>query len=695
MWQASRTFGHPGSANMEFIEALKVPTKIKHPTQRGFKLKAWEGHKSQYTFCRQQSQAAHSFGVLLFKTLEFLRKQLMEADKLKPDQLSVAVLKRHFVGLSNRHRKAFAQHTQQHLDELQKVCKDGEFIINNLSGLPGASIGHDDSSNGNLTITDSAHQLVDNFRLVLGSLFSKSDVSRTIEEPLIPIDEMDWLHFQEVTSALYDLLESYWYLVVFEENTPFYDKINEKLIFNPVFSEFNVAKAVSLMRMENHRSAISALTASFIRKHRSQIEYSFPIESSKAKGVSYRAVEIRDQDPEMLGVYASAKNDISDIKNSISEEVCSRIPRKLGFSLNDVLEVFMSLRLFVYWKYRKMSNDTSYSKRGDLSRFNLEINVDKISKIVSKCIDLECYKVKKIIDFLHFGPGSNYDLWSNPLVEKNSSKSFVLISPFMDSVLSRNAEFWLRQMGISLGEKGEGFEDFIRSRLDLCISRSDISEISSQIPDKKITFSSGFEEIDSIIVIGDRVLVMELKNIVAVDSPVSFGTASFRIKEGVEQAKRKCLFIDNNKKEFIKRYELEIDPDDFQSVPVVLVSNFICAGCVIDDVPVTDQLIVEAFFDRKGLIPILSHDTGKKVSHSVEAEIYRSNLDAPGQIEKYLRNPPQIRLMKNSLFCSFYQSSIEIIPGAKAILRRIEVSQDYDLETIINTDFGFPLISNR
>ncbi|MCK0105643.1 hypothetical protein DOQ08_00985 [Marinobacter litoralis] len=684
-----------GSEKMEFIEALQSPKiKIKHPTQRGFKLATWKKHELEYEFHQRQSQAAHSFGTILFQTLELLRDWLTELDRRKPASLNNGVLRRHFVSLSNRHRKAFAQQMQQRFDEFSASNQTDDVIINNLSGLPGAAIGPEDSNNGHLTITDSAHQMVDNFRLILGSLLARRKVDKC-EESFEPLDEMEWLHFQEMGSALYDLLESYWHLVVYEENIPLYDTSKNLLLLNPVFNELNVAKTVSLMRMENHRAAVSAITGSFVKNRQASMDYKFPIEAEKSKGVSYRAVQLKDQDFELQGIYASAKNDIGDIKDSISESVCSKESSELGFSLSDVFDVFLSLRIFSAWKYGTLSNNTSYFKKGDLSRFNFEVDIGKLAQVVSTCVGFPKNKTKKILEFLHFDFGSDYDLWSNPFIKKNDSKSFVLIAPFMEAVLSRNAEFWLRQLNISLSNKGDGFEEYIRNRINKSIENSPLSATSFQVPEKMIRFSGQFEEIDSLVLIGNRALVIEIKNIVAVDSPVSFGTASRRIKEGVEQAKRKSEFIKNNRHEFVSRYNLDIEADELETVPLVFVSNFICAGCVIDGVSITDQLIFEAFFIKKGLIPILSHDAGTSISHKVEVEIYKSSSDAQDKIEKYLSNPPQLRLMKDALFCAYYESSIQIIPGSKAVLRRLEVSQEHELNTILNTDFGFPLIVNK
>lgn len=680
---------------MEFIEALQSPKcKIKQPTQRGFDLKAWENHHSHYTFHQRQSLAAYSFGIILFRTLEALREQLAELDKRKPNSLSVDVLKRHFVSLSNRHRKAFSQHTQLQLRELEKVNESGEIIVNNISNLRGASIGPGDTDNGSLNLTDSAHQIVDNFRLILGALLTNSQQPKQERGVLEHIGEMQWLYAQEMISAIYDLLESYWHLIVFEENIPEYDKAKELVVFNPICNELNIAKAVSLMRMENHRSSLSAVTASIIKRYGISDDKVFPIEVKKNRGTAYREAKVNGQSFELISTFASARNDAIEIKDSISKKVFEKKSDKFPFSLSDIVDVFISLRAFVYWKYEKLSSNTEFYKKGDLSRFNVEININELSKVVSRCVSKSLENTKNIIEFLHFAPRSEFDLWSNPLIRKNSTKSFVLIAPFMEAVLSRNAEFWLRQLDIKLSEKGNGFEDYIRARIQDSIEKSPLSDITFQIPEKIIKFSGKSEEIDSVVFLGNRVLVSEIKNIVAVDSPVSFATASSRVKEGVVQAKRKAQFLFENKHELVSRYDVNIDPADLVFVPLVFVSNFIFAGCTIDDVVVTDQLIFEAFFLKQGLIPILSYESGTSFANKLEVEIYRSPSDAPNSVEKYLSNPPQLQLIKNSLFCAFYESSIDLIPGSKIALRRLEISQDHSINLIANTDFGFPLIEN-
>jgi hypothetical protein len=303
-------------------------------------------------------------------------------------------------------------------------------------------------------------------------------------------------------------------------------------------------------------------------------------------------------------------------------------------------------------------------------------------------------KVLEIIDFLHFHNGKDEDLWSNPLVRKNSSKSFLLIASFMDSVLSRNIEFWLRKLKIKMSEKGQGFEDHIRDRIDSVIDESKLSKISFQIPDQKINVAGEFEEIDSLVFVGNRALVLELKNIVSVDSPVSYGTATKRVKEGIEQAKRKANFVRKNIETIVKRYDISVQAEAVTVVPVVFVSNFIFAGSEFDGVPVTDKLIFEAFF-KKNRVPILTKDLGKSLDHKIEAKIYDSPSDACVNIERYLKSPPQLRLIKSSLYCTYHESAIEIFGDKKGVLRSIQVNQSHDEEHIMGTDFGFPLIVNE
>jgi hypothetical protein len=682
---------------MEFIEALQSPSKkLKHPTQKGFDEDIWRGHESEYMFDKHQSKAALSFGLHLFKTLGELRDWLEYLDQCKPKSLTEHSLKRHFVSLSNRHRKALSDLTKDRLESITNQ-ESGEFMINHIFDLPGASIGPEEEKNGHLTLTDSAHQIVDNFKLVLQSLVvqkkqepSVSSDSNTLE----PLNELEWLYGQELVSALYDLLESYWHLVVYEENIPLYDRKKNIIFFNPINSELNIAKAVSLKRMDNYRASVTAITASLFKKIQSSIGYSFPIEVKKRKGVSYRPCDLKIKPKEFLVVHANTIHSIQDVHDAISLDICSKKPDEFGFSLNDVLQVFLSIRLFSLDKFHKFSSNTEYKNKGDLFRFNIEIDIQKFIKTISKCLKIDHRKVADIIEFLHYKSGNQFDLWSNPIIKKNGKKSFILITPFLDAVLTRNSEYWLRQLNISLKEKGEGFEDYVRSSIKNSLENSLISGGCFQVPDKILRFSGNFEEIDSLVIVGNCALVIEIKNIVAVDSPVSFATSAKRIKEGVKQVKRKCAFVEKNKAEIINRYEIDIKKGELNVIPVVLVSNFICAGCVVDGVSVTDLLIFQAFFDKKGRIPILSFDFERDSKHRVEVEVYDSLTNAEKNIDEYLRNPPQLRLLKNSLFCASYESGIEAIPGFKVALRCLDVNQNHDFETIIHTDFGFPVIVN-
>lgn len=676
---------------MEFIEALQTPNKVKHPTQMGFNLQKWESARSKFTFNDPQSRVAHDFGTIIFKTLEGMREYLSSLEDKRPKTLNEIALKRHYVSLSNRHRVAFSKLTQRHLESLKKEGST-EYLINHLFDMPGALVGTEEDNN-RLTLTDSAHQLVDNMRLILGSLVSKRAAGGRNNE-CEAISEDQWLYEQEILSSVYGLVESYWHLVVYKESFPRFDKRNNRIVLNPLFTEFNVAKAVSLTRMDNHRTATAGITGTFVEKYKNLIDYSFPVESFKKKGVNYKVTEVKNYPLNFVAEYVRATNEIEDINDSISFNVCSKTSGSFDFSLNEVLDVFIQIRLFSLWKFENLDRDTAFDKRGDLFKFNIEVDCKKIALAISRCIEMPTQKVIEIIEFLHFHNGRDEDLWSNPLVKKNSSKSFLLIAPFMDSVISRNIEFWIRKLKIQMSEKGQGFEEYIRGRIYSVIDESELSRVSVQIPDQKISISGKFEEIDSLVFVGNRALVLELKNIVSVDSPVSYGTATKRVKEGIEQAKRKADFVRNNLETIVKRYDIGVDAQTVTVVPVVFVSNFIFAGNEFDGVPITDKLIFEAFF-KKNRIPILTKDLGESLDHKIEAKIYESSSDACENIEQYLKNPPQLRLIKNSLYCTYHESAIEIFGDKKCVLRSIHVNQSHDEKHVIETDFGFPLIVNE
>lgn len=675
---------------MEFIEALQTPNKVKHPTQMGFNLQKWEDASSKFTFNDPQSRAAKDFGTIIFKTLEGMREYLSSLDDRRPKKLNDISLKRHYISLSNRHRVAFSQLTQKHL---QSLTKEGskEYLINHLFDMPGALVGPEEGNN-RLTLTDSAHQLVDNIRLILGSLVSERTARERVSDSG-STSEDQWLYEQEVLSSVYGLVESYWHLVVYEESFPQFDRRNNRIVLNPLFTEFNVAKAVSLTRMDNHRAATAGITSTFVERYKTKIDYRFPVEAFKKKGVNYKIAEIKKYPLNFVGEYVRATNEIDDINDSMSSSVCSKPSDSFGFSLNDVLNVFIQLRLFSLWKFQNLDQNTAFEKRGDLFKFNIEVDCQRIAATISRCIDVPAQKVLRIMDFLNFHNRRDEDLWSNPLIKKNSSKSFLLVASFMDSVISRNIEFWLRKLNIQMSEKGLGFEEYIRGRIQSVIEKSELSGISSQIPDQIIRISGKFEEIDSLVFVGNRALVLEIKNIVSVDSPVSYGTATKRVKEGVEQAKRKANFVKNNLEAIMKRYDIGLEAETVTVIPVVFVSNFIFAGSEFDGVPVTDQLIFEAFF-RKNRIPILTKDLGKSLDHKVEVKIYDSPSDACENIEEYLKNPPQLRLIKESLYCAYHESAIEVFADKKCVLRSIQVNQSHSEEHVIGTDFGFPLIVN-
>ncbi|RJL20334.1 MULTISPECIES: hypothetical protein [Pectobacterium] len=324
----------------------------------------------------------------------------------------------------------------------------------------------------------------------------------------------------------------------------------------------------------------------------------------------------------------------------IDENYNERITSK-GFNRDELVKIFSHLIVFstnlidsFINKIESRDIRTNFSP----SSFTSCYSIIDLANSLAKVSGIHTSIVLKIIDFLTYIPGENKDIWAFPIIKKDKNKICLLLGAAMAPTPSRVVECWFKYLNVKVESKGSGFEKEMFSILDGLISNNPILKNNVSIyTNKNLSTGNQDEEIDLIIKIDKSIIVMDLKSIVSIDSPVSSFRSHSRIKYGVEQVKRKINFIKNNI-DYVNEALNINDLADCTFYPYVLVSNGSMSGCIIDDVPIVNRDTFFNYFTGNDLdLLVVDGITSAKI------KLYSSIEDAKINFDIYFRNPINAR----------------------------------------------------
>ena len=172
------------------------------------------------------------------------------------------------------------------------------------------------------------------------------------------------------------------------------------------------------------------------------------------------------------------------------------------------------------------------------------------------------------------------------------------------------------------------------------------------------------QQIDLLLVIGDKLVVGELKCLLAPPGPVEWTYHAGKIAKAVRQALCRVSAIRRSLPQFMARArQLGFTiPDKFEPLPVVVLNHAIGTGQTVNEVPVVDLQMLETFF-HGGLRRFEFFDGSESVEQGPETTFYASADGAADAFAHYLRHPPQLaRLQDKVVTCLFPTSVSETEP---------------------------------
>lgn len=290
--------------------------------------------------------------------------------------------------------------------------------------------------------------------------------------------------------------------------------------------------------------------------------------------------------------------------------------------------------------------------RNNIEKFCPSLKISAIASAIVNSLGVSLQQAHAILDFLIYSGKPEQELWTQPLIPLNSSSVSPIISAALSPNLSRMIDVWLQQLNVDLAKRGPLFENFVNHDIQSLITNSSHLQNAKSLPNG-MTFSpknDRKEQIDTVLIIGDLVILAELKCIKRpTDRKQNFYHRQ-TIINAVSQIKRKSESALRNADEFRKQLsELGVNlVDNFRILPAIIINSPIHSGISYKDVPIIDQHILNVFFSGE-LINAAIEEKGKLTT--VNKTILYSNFDDAIDIAiSYLKSPPQMKVFTDGIF---------------------------------------------
>lgn len=644
--------------NMNFIE-LAQARKINGPNSKEYSDENWIEEFSKIDNPTAIEADFFRAGIIFFRFFQKIRSNVDEMEKYIPTCTNETIVRLH-CAMSNLSLISL---------NLQYKPLDSGIVSANIPAKF-------NTLNGEIKVPpqDIADSAVDSIELALRKRLGDLDLKNKSIESL---DFYTFMKYDSIFSDLYYAFEYYWkgvlwgtYSVSDEEN---------KITIQQMKSEQNIDYIVSLNRKMKLESGKVQFLSNVIDKFDDQKILIL----KKGNPVIRKARNLEEKNK-----YHNCLINCSAIlsEDDFPEELMSRnLPNK-NFSINKVIKVFSTIVTFSRSVFDSLPKEDMESFK-DVTSYSPKFKIDTIVRNISEISGFTYAETNEIIDFLTFEPHKK-NLWSYPIIKVRKNYLIILLSAIISPLLKKNIEYWLRDsFPKKLNEKGYKFEENLINTINNAINSNAIFSDNNPAISKKIRISKdNEEEIDCIFRFGKNIVVCEAKCIVTIDSQDSIQSTKKSLTKASLQAKRKLSFVKDNLKKVFEILDWNyLDNVDYRLVPVVVNSNKIFSGHVIDEVAVTDEIIMGAFFESL-TTPLFTTSDEETIAWF---EIYKNLEEAENNFELYLKNPPQFAI--NGKYVDYNNNTIPSnLLGVEIQIENLVV-RDFDIREILRNNYAFPI----
>ena len=656
---------------MNFVDRIRNGT-IAPPTKPRFDLSAWEKRWAEEPNKDSKNAQIYEAGKVIFSLLEEIRcelKGVLEKTKNIPiDKLLIA-----FFSMSNR----------DNIILLRSIEIPGKKHISSLSIFL-----NNNPMQNDLSLEDIANGSVDNIEKAVKFRIDARNSQRDVYASKIELlSSFEYVAKEVYLSQLYGIYESYWHALLWNDfSFDCLDEVENIYSVSQSMTDFEMGYLASI----NRKSKIVAQSSMALRKLGSESlfkkEKYVAFNSERKEKIYVRNLGNANQ--EIQSANSSWMLQISYVYDVFTMEKLAT-DHLLGFSILEACNVFRMLMLLSIQIRMGYPQDDEVDNLKQLSFFCQIISKSKLRQCLIKTLGYDFKKVSKILNFISFDGAAGKDLWCHPIIEMNSSSSYIfLTSALVSPNILRVAEHWISQSGMGMGEKGAVFEENIVQEFNISLQDNNIIEDYDAAVSGNLKIE-GHEEVDFLCRIGKKIIVGEAKSVVTTDSPISSYRTWRRLGEAACQLKRKVNFIRENERGVfdILNWKHNLDKK-YEYTGVIINSSGMFCGNKIDGFTICDIRILTAYFKSK-VFPILSYDNFNSVAW---IEFYKDFIGMQEKFDRYLDNLPQIDLSAHN-----YDHKISYLPIVGSSIYKIMykklVMKELSVEDHMKRDYGFPLVT--
>ncbi len=297
-----------------------------------------------------------------------------------------------------------------------------------------------------------------------------------------------------------------------------------------------------------------------------------------------------------------------------------------------------------------ISNVHAKTIRGyqDAKEFSLRVSKNDCLRAFREGLGVEEIVAKSILSQLVLSPDDTAKCfrdgaWFHPLIELDEDHVMIVLPSVEVGAKIRFVERTLSELlGPDLTKVkslGETFEIGVRERIRAALVKNkDIYDFSC-LPHAVDEVSNGGEEIDLLFRIGGRVVVGEVKCLVAPNESIERFNHLSKLEEAARQAKRKAEWLSKNMP--LVEDLLGVDAAKAEIIPLVVLNQRIGSGLVIDGVAITDIFLLELFANDGEYSSGAAMTKGKKAV--TFTTFYRNQEEAESAITKVFSSPPPLK----------------------------------------------------
>ena len=284
----------------------------------------------------------------------------------------------------------------------------------------------------------------------------------------------------------------------------------------------------------------------------------------------------------------------------------------------------------------------------DAKGFSLRVSKKNCVRVLKEGLGIEESVAISVLSQLMLSPDDTGKcfrdgVWFHPLVELDE-EHVMIVMPSVD--VGAKIRFVERTLAELLGADltkvkslGGTFEKNTRERLQAALGGNKIVSDFACLPHALNKASDGGEEIDLLFRIGKRVIVGELKCLVAPNESIERYSHLSKLEEAAGQARRKAKWLSKNL--HLIEENLGIDGAEVDLTPMVVLNQRVGSGLVIDGVVITDVFLLELFAGDGSYSAGAAMAKGRK---AVTFEtLYTTQQEAEDAVPGVFSSPPPLR----------------------------------------------------